>query len=30
MIIDFHIHVGGKGQWPPWVVEWLMTFRVFA
>lgn len=27
MIIDFHIHVGGQGHWPPWVVEWLMTFR---
>lgn len=27
MIIDFHIHVGDRGFWHPWVFEWMLGFR---
>lgn len=27
MVVDFHLHIGSKKLWPPWVVEWLFKFR---
>jgi len=27
MIIDFHIHIGNRDFWHPWVFEWMLRFR---
>lgn len=22
-VIDFHVHLGGEGEWRPWVIDWM-------